>query len=280
MTVDKILVIVVLVLSVVFVVAAINGYAKDRDMRTTKDNSIQDWKTQAEAGVVALKAEQEVNKDLQSQVAKHIAETATLTEQLKTAKGETDTANTQAKEQKTANENLVKQLTDVRGDLAGLKTDIKTLTDSLGSTKVENSGLREKVAALETERNAAVDGLAKANKELETLKKDTIPALQKKLDDLIRTGGVSTGMTTAGLQLDCAITDVRRGDGYALVSLDKGKKDGLDLNVKLFVWNSAEGYKGKVTIVEIHDNTAVARVDYEEPKIEIRKGDTASVLNL
>jgi hypothetical protein len=108
-------------------------------------------------------------------------------------------------------------------------------------------------------------------------KKDAdIAAKDKRIFELEHPGQVAEQQV---VKLDCAITEVKRGDGFSLVALDKGGKAGLKIDMKLFVWNSTEGYKGKITIVQVQDDASFARIDWEEEGKQIKAGDTASVQN-
>ena len=79
-------------------------------------------------------------------------------------------------------------------------------------------------------------------------------------------------------KVSCTVLEVKRDEGgYAIVGLDMGSEEGLKNGVKLFVWNSTERLKGRVTIIEIDKHTSIARIDWEEDGKEIKSGDTATV---
>jgi hypothetical protein len=85
-------------------------------------------------------------------------------------------------------------------------------------------------------------------------------------------------LVPAGARLDATVTKVSREEGAAAtVTLNKGSKDGLAVGTKLLVWNKAEGFKGKLTVSEVRDGSATARIDWESADNQIKDRDVAAV---
>jgi TolA-binding protein len=278
MTVDKILVIVVLVFSVVFVVAAISGYTKARDMSAGNEAKITRLNDEGQKKDVRVSELDATNKDLN----KSLIDQASLIKSANDEREKAVSANTDLQGQITAKEKAVQDLQGKINDLNNTVTTLQGKVDELNKTLQGLIAERDKLKEDLRNANLAVDGL---NGQLKTAN-DTITQqkvdLDKKDKEIAywKAGGPASGQGPhEEVKLDCAILNVKRGEGYSFVALDKGGKAGLKVDMKMFVWNSAEGYKGKLTVIEVKDDTAFARIDWEEQGKQIKEGDTASVQN-
>ena len=145
----------------------------------------------------------------------------------------------------------------------------------------EAAQYRQDKTDAENKLHAAEDQIKKNKAKIGEMQK-TIDDLNVKIQGLIQSGG-KTGPenmgTTTTQKIDCTVVEVKKGEGFTLVALDKGSKAGLAVGTKLYVWNSKESYKGKITIVEVKDSSSVARIEWQAEGKEIAAGDTATVQN-
>ena len=274
MTVDKILVIVVLVFSVVFVVAAISGYTNARNMSATNEAKINALIKDVSNKDLKINQLDGSNKDLLASLnAESTAKDQAITEKEDLKRTIADLqGQVGAKDQ--AIQGLNGKIMDLDTTVTSLQTKVETLNATLQALIKDRDDLNEKVR----QAGITIDARDKTIKEREADVAARDATIKEKVER-IRILEHPGEQTTTEFKLDCTITEVKRDKGYALVSLDKGGKAGLKVDMKLFVWNSADGYKGRVTVVEVHDDTAFAKIDLEEPGKEIKPGDTASVQN-
>ena len=267
--VDKILVIIVLIFSVVFVIAAIGGFSKqqaaleekDEDSRTSKELADQRG---AKLGVT--EAELRKSNEDREKLREQRDEKDRI---LQKEKEKNEGLETETREKDDRINSQKKMIDDFKVRLEGLQKDIHDLTEKFDEMTKDNKSLDKKVRSLEGE--------------VDNYKNVIVPNKDKEIEDLkerIRIREQSEDGKDDGprvRKIDCTVLEVKRNEGLAIVGLDKGTEDGLAMRIKLYVWSSTGGLKGRVTIIEISEKTSIARIDWEEDGKEITKGDTATV---
>jgi predicted RNase H-like nuclease (RuvC/YqgF family) len=275
--VDKILVIVVLVFSVVFVVAAISGYTSTHKKIDGYEKQVTDAKAIAQKNSAEAANWKGLYDDLKVSDDQKNATIQSKDTALSAAQAAQAAAESEAKALKAAVGALETQISGLTGTVDQLQKKVQDLTDAFQSTKDElakatdkNRDLEKQVRDLADLNTAAAVQAAKDKAEIERLNKKIIELQSPP-------GEKPTG--TTGPAIDCQILEVKREGGTALVALDKGSVAGLKVDMKLFVWNSTQGYKGKITIIEVNENGAYGRIDWEDEGKKITAGDTATVQN-
>lgn len=275
--VDKILVIVVLVFSVVFVVAAISGYTSTHKKIDGYEKQVTDAKAIAQKNSAEAANWKGLYDDLKVSDDQKNAAIQSKDTALSAAQAAQAAAESEAKAMKAAVGALETQISGLTGTVDQLQKKVQDLTDAFQTTKDELAKAQDANRELDKQNRDLADlntaAAAQAAKD-----KAEIEKLNKKIIELQSgPGEKSTG--TTGPAIDCGIVEVKREGGTALVALDKGSVAGLAVDMKLFVWNSAQGYKGKITIIEVTETGAYGRIDWEDEGKKITAGDTATVQN-
>jgi len=277
--VDKILVIVVLVFSVVFVVAAISGYTSTHKKIDGYEKQVTDAKAIAQKNSAEAANWKGMYDDLKASDDQKNAAIQSKDTALSAAQTAQAAAESEAKAMKAAVGALETQISGLTGTVDQLQKKVQDLTDAFQSTKDELAKASDKNRDLEKQVRDLGDQGAKDAQNI----KDLVAQNDKLKEDLGKAlagdGTPGDGVTPPAEQIDCGIVEVKREGGTALVALDKGSVAGLAVNMKLFVWNSAQGYKGKITIIEVNENGAYGRIDWEDEGKKITAGDTATVQN-
>lgn len=277
--VDKILVIIVLVFSVVFVIAAIGGFSKTQQQLQARDDEIAKLKSKAEQSESS--GRQTVAILEKSQGAKDESDRQ-LQESLKTIKSKDEAladlgARNSALEAEAGQyKNMIDEF---KGRLEALGSEVGRLTEKFDEMTKDNERLRvEATDAKNRANHYDTNVIPNKNKEIEELKRQ-IEVLSKGAAGGSSSGGEGNQRPQIEVpKVSCTVLDVRRGsEGPAIVGLDKGGKDGLKAGVKMYVWNSIESLKARITIIEVDENSSIARIDWEKEGLQVKNGDTATV---
>jgi len=268
--IDKILVIIVLIFSVVFVIAAIGGFSKNQAALDKKDRDIENYKALADQSGAKLgvrDAELRKSNEDKEKLREQGDETG---RSLQSRDEKIERLETEIREKDDRISSQEKMIDDFKGRLDGQQKDIQDLTEKFDKMTEDNRKLGEEKRGLQSDvdnyKNVIVPN---KDKEIEDLK-ERIRILERPED------GKENGLPPQK-KIDCTVLEVKRDEGLAIVGLDKGTEDGLEMRTKLYVWSSTGGLKGRITIIEISEKTSIARIDWEEDGKEITKGDTATV---
>ena len=268
--VDKILVIIVLIFSVVFVIAAIGGFSKSQAALEKKDRDSERNKELADQSGARLgvtEAELRKSNEDREKLREQRDEKDRI---LQKKKEESEGLKAEVREKDDRISSQEKMIDDFKVRLDGQQKDIQDLTEKFDKVIEDNRKLGEEKRGLQGDvdnyKNVIVPN---KDKEIEDLK-ERIRILERPED-----GGKDGPRVRK--KIDCTVLEVKRDEGLAIVGLDKGTEDGLEMRIKLYVWSSTGGLKGRVTIIEISEKTSIARIDWEEDGKEITKGDTATV---
>ena len=269
--VDKILVIIVLIFSVVFVIAAVGGFSKNQAALDKKDRDIDAHKTRADQSGAKLGVRDAELRKSNEDREKLREQRDELNRSLQKEKEKSERHETEIREKDDRISSQEKMIDDFKGRLDGQQKDIQDLTDKFDKMTEDNRKLGEEIRRL--------DGV------VDNYKNIIIPNKDEKIEDLEqeiiilrkRLEGGGEDVPRVQKKIDCSVLEVKRDEGLAIVGLDKGKGDGLEMRTKLYVWSSVGGLKGRITIIEISEKTSIARIDWEEDGKKITKGDTATV---
>jgi len=269
--IDKILVIIVLIFSVVFVIAAIGGFSKNQAALDKKDRDIENYKALADQSGAKLgvrDAELRKSNEDKEKLREQGDETG---RSLQSRDEKIERLETEIREKDDRISSQEKMIDDFKGRLDGQQKDIQDLTEKFDKMTEDNRKLGEEKRGLQSD--------------VDNYKNIIVPNKDKEIKDLKKViagfGKPSTNGEPDGpriqKKIDCSVLEVKRDEGLAIVGLDKGTEDGLEMRTKLYVWSSTGGLKGRITIIEISEKTSIARIDWEEDGKEITKGDTATV---
>jgi len=278
--VDKILVVIILVISSVFLYTAATVHGGKEDAREEFEE--------------LLKSEQDKSRILQdtkSFQALEIKEKDEIINKLREATKETVSSEdfeektrileSQVEEFKSQNELLQVQKDAALEKISVLARNVKTYTDRQDAIMADNIALKKTLGKKEDEKVTLNKNITEKIAEIEKYK--TKIAEQKKMIKILESGGDSTDGSPTHVDIPdvtCAIQNVVRESDFTLVLLDKGAEEGLRVGLRLYVFNSTEMYKGQIEITEMHESDGhkcYAKIVDEVPGKKIAKGDTAVV---
>jgi len=139
-------------------------------------------------------------------------------------------------------------------------------------TPEELKALEKEITDLQEQNQQLQENIEKMREQIRQYK----VAVQELQDELSSRGEEGRPAQTP---LDATVTEVKRDNERATVTLNKGTKAGFKVGAKLFAWNSAEGFKGTLTVTDVTDDSSTARIESEEEGKEIKAGDTATIQN-
>jgi len=280
---DKILVVVILVLSCVFLYAAVSvfgGEQKDREenkgLRDEIDrlnNEIEDLKEAGEAG--AYTRIEETIKGL-SDVTTGLSD---VKDSLKVVEDKVHNTDQSAE---TRSGKLSAYIKTLEGTISAHSATIKALTEELNTINKKIHEQTEQINNLDAKNRdlqANIDKSEERHKE-ELRKKD------KEIEDLKgRIAGPGADGTGSGTpppppppDVVCEILNVVRDGETTMVLLDKGSKDRLRVGHELFVYNAVERYRGIIRVYKMEgDDRCIATIVKEAVGKKIAANDKAAV---
>jgi len=274
--VDKILVIIVLIFSVVFIIASVGGFNKAQAKLNEKQTEIEGLRGRLAKVEKSLGEYEGENKELKGNVNTLVEENGGLKVRLGEREGKIKELDAQVEAKGEEIIRLRNMADGLQSDLQGVKESVAELANKFEEMTQENQDLKADKIRL---RGVISEYENQTIPKLEQEKK----ALEERLAILItgtsKDGTTSPDGTKGPLpKINCTVLEVKRGqDGYTVVGLNRGSKDLLRKGVKLYVWNSTDGLKGGITIIEVEERTSIARVDWEDSGKQIRASDTATV---
>lgn len=203
---------------------------------------------------------------------------------------------------KEENERLKNQLSKLQLDYDGLKAQVDGIQASLEQYATANERQTEAVKeandlaraaesareSAEEERDDALEAASTASEALALLEKDLadsqkrIASLEKERDNLDTKLAMLAEYTNVSLSelitqpdIDAFVVNVHQGEGYTLVSLDKGSNHGVKRGFTFSVFNNGV-YKGEVRVESVQPTGCTAVVTRSVDGQTISNADNAS----
>jgi len=280
---DKILVVVILVLSCVFLYTAVSvfgGGQKDREENESllnqiekKDDKIATLEATGEAGAYTkieetIKALSNVTTGLNKVDAR--------------LKSVDDKVNETDKSAEKRIGELGTYIKTLEGNITAHSATIRALTEQLDAINKKILEQTEKIGKLESTNIDLQDNIDKS----EERHKEELGKKDKEIRDLRdRIAGLGAGGTGSGTpppppppDVVCEILNVVRDGDTTMVLLDKGSKDGLGVGHELFVYNAVEIYKGIIKVYKMEgEDRCIATIVKEGIGKKIAANDKAAV---